>query len=46
MAIGNYNKASEAYEKALDCAPTDIEIIKENKLCKLVFLCIFLLVKS
>jgi tetratricopeptide (TPR) repeat protein len=36
MALGNYQRAIEAFEKAIECAPADLDLQKEQKTCKLV----------
>ena len=36
-ALGDYERALEAHEKASQAAPTDTELIKEQKTCRVVF---------
>ena len=37
MALGDYNRSIEAYVKATEVSPTDSELMKEFKLCKMVY---------
>ena len=36
LALGNFNRAYESYEKAMEVAPTDKDLLAESKRCKLV----------
>ena len=37
MALGDYDRSIEAYVKATEVSPTDAELMKEYKLCKMVY---------
>ncbi|MDR3737134.1 MAG: tetratricopeptide repeat protein [Acidobacteriaceae bacterium] len=36
MALGNYDRALEAYDKATQVAPTDTDLLRDSKVCKIV----------
>ena len=41
LSLGEYDRAIESYEKAVQAAPTDTELIKDEKICRVVSLNLF-----
>jgi tetratricopeptide (TPR) repeat protein len=37
LALGNYQRARESYEKAMEVAPTDKQLVEDSKRCNVVF---------
>lgn len=41
LALGNYQRAHESYEKAMEVTPTDKELVEESKRSKVVLIVLY-----